>query len=125
MQSTIGYGLRGLVVVALGMDASLKLLQTQAAVEGSVPLGFAADSVLTIGLIEAACLLLFAIPRTAFIGALLITAYCGGAVATHLRLGNPLVTHVLSAVYVAVVMWLGLWLSEPRLRRLIVQGEAR
>jgi hypothetical protein len=58
-------------------------------------------------------------PRTSLLGAILVTGFLGGAVATHVRLGNPLFTHVLFGVYVGVLMWGGLLLREPRLRELV------
>ena len=61
-------------------------------------------------------LVLYVIPRTAVLGAVLFTAYFGGAVATHVSHGNPLATHVLSPVYAAILLWLGLWLRDDRVR---------
>ena len=63
--------------------------------------------------------LLYVWPRTSLLGAILVTAFLGGAVATHVRLGNPLFTHVLFGVYVGVLMWAGLVLRDPRLRTLL------
>ena len=65
------------------------------------------------------CTLLYVFPRTSVLGALLLTAFLGGAVATHVRLGNPLFSHVLFGVYVGIAMWAGLYLREPRLRALL------
>ena len=72
-----------------------------------------------IGLIELVCLVLYLVPRTAVSGALLFTGYLGGAIATHVRVGNPLLSHTLFPVYVAAVMWGGLYLRESRLAALI------
>jgi DoxX-like family len=66
-----------------------------------------------------ACAILYATPRTAVVGAILVTGYLGGAVATHVRVGNPLFTHVLFGVYVGVIVWAGIYLREPGLRTLI------
>jgi hypothetical protein len=63
--------------------------------------------------------LLYAVPRTSVLGALLITAYLGGAIATHARIGSPLFSHTLFGVYLGVMAWAGLWLREPRLRALL------
>jgi hypothetical protein len=113
----------GLVVsaiptVLLALDASLKLLRLQPAIEGTVQLGYPAHVVLPLGLIQVVCLILYVVPRTAVLGAILWTGYLGGAVATHVRIGNPLLTHVLVPVIVGAVLWLGLWLREARVRAL-------
>jgi hypothetical protein len=73
-----------------------------------------------LGGILLACTLLYAWPRTSLLGAILVTAFLGGAVATHVRLGNPLFSHVLFGVYVGVLMWGGLLLREPRLKALLL-----
>jgi hypothetical protein len=65
------------------------------------------------------CLALFAIPQTSVLGAILFTGYLGGAIATHVRIGSPLFTHVLFPIYVAVLIWGGLYAREDRLRSLI------
>ena len=70
------------------------------------------------------CTLLYVWPRTSLLGAILVTAYLGGAVATHVRLGNPLFSHVLFGVYVGVLLWGGLLLREPRLRALLLGAAA-
>jgi hypothetical protein len=109
----------GLAIAFLVFDAALKLLQVRAAIEGSATLGFSASDVLTIGLIELALLVLYVIPRTAPIGAVLWTGYLGGAIATHLRLGNPLFSHILFPIYVAILLWLPLYLRDSRVRGLV------
>ena len=74
---------------------------------------------LWIGLIELVCLGLYLLPRTSVLGALLLTGYLGGAIATHVRAGNPLLSHTLFPVYVALVLWGGLYLRETRLHALV------
>ena len=71
-----------------------------------------------LGLLLLVCTVLYLLPRTAVLGAILITGFLGGAVATHLRVGSPLFSHVLFGVYLGVLIWGGLWLREPRLRAL-------
>jgi hypothetical protein len=68
------------------------------------------------------CLLVYVIPRTAVLGAIVLTGYFGGAIATHVRVGNPLFTHVLFPIYVAALVWGGLYLREDRLRALIARS---
>ena len=66
------------------------------------------------------CVVTYLVPRVSIVGAVLLTGYLGGAVATHVRVGGPLLTHVLFPIYVAAFIWLGLWLRDVRLRRLLV-----
>ncbi len=106
-------------VLFLAFDTSLKVLRLDAAVAGTTSIGYPAESVHWIGLIELACLVLCLVPRTAIFGALLMTGYLGGAVATHVRIASPLLTHTLFPVYVAVLLWAGLYVREPRLRDLV------
>jgi hypothetical protein len=100
----------------LTFDTVLKVLRLDPAVEGTTSLGYPVDSVLWIGGIELVCLILYLVPRTAFLGAVLMTGYLGGAVATHVRISSPLLTHTVFPVYVALFLWAGLYLREPRLR---------
>jgi len=75
--------------------------------------------VLPLGMVLLACVALYAIPRTAILGAILLTGYLGGAVASNVRVGNPLFGYILFPVYVGVLLWLGLYLRDGRLRILI------
>ena len=107
-----GRFLSGLVVFLLLLDAVGKLTQHAKVIEGTVRLGYPEDLVLVIGVIELVCVLVYAVPRTAIAGAVLLTGYLGGAVATHLRIGDPLWTHVLAPVYMAMFVWTGLVLRR-------------
>ena len=109
----------GLALAFMAFDVGVKLVQAQVAVEGTVQLGFAPSLVLPLGLIQLACLILYVSPRTSPLGAALLTGYLGGAVATHVRLGNPMFTHILSPVYMAILLWGGLYLRDPRVRALL------
>ncbi|MEP7052008.1 MAG: DoxX family protein [Pseudomonadota bacterium] len=120
-----GRVLSGLSAAMLGLDASMKLFQLPAAVKGTVELGYPASVVFTLGLLQLVCLVLYLVPRTAVLGALLWTAYLGGAVATHVRVQNPLFSHVLSGVYVAIFLWGGLYLRLPQLRALLFPSKPR
>jgi len=111
--------LTGIVTLLLAFDAGIKLSGSKAAMEGTVQLGYQPHHVLIIGLIALGCLVLYVIPRTAVLGAILWTAYFGGAVATQLRLDNPLFSYILAPVYVATLMWLSLYLRDPRVRALV------
>jgi len=111
--------LSGIAVLFLAVDTVVKLVGVKEAVEGTVQLGFQPHHLLVIGLIEVVCLVLYLVPRTAPLGAVLWTGYFGGAIATHLRLDNPLFTHILSPVYVAALIWGGLYLRDARVRALL------
>jgi hypothetical protein len=115
-----GWIVSGLVIAFLLLDAVMKLIAIPQVLQAGEQIGFpGADMARGLGLLLLACTLLYLFPRTSVLGALLVTAYLGGAVATHLRLGNPLFSHVLFGVYVGVAMWAGLYLREPRLRSLL------
>jgi len=111
-----GRGVSAIISVLLAMDAGLKLFMLGPAMEGTAQLGYRSSIVFPLGVIEAVCLVLYLIPRTSILGAVLWTGYLGGAVATHVRLDNPLFTHMLSPIYVAIMLWGGLWLRDRRLR---------
>ena len=118
-RSIAGYVLTGLVALFLTFDTVMKLLQLAPAVQGTTELGYPAGTVVVIGAIELVCLVLYLIPPTSVLGALLLTGYLGGAIATHVRVGSPLPTHTLFPVYVALMVWGGLYLRESRLRALL------
>jgi len=114
-----GRVLSGLALAFLAFDTVGKLLQIAPVIEGTTELGYPAHSVLTIGLIQLACVLLYAVPRTAALGAILLTGYLGGAIATHVRVDNPLFTHILFPIYIAALVWGGLYLRDARLSVLL------
>ena len=114
-----GYILTGIAALFLTFDVAIKLVGGKAAVDGTVQLGYQPHHVLIIGLIGAVCLVLYLIPRTAPLGAVLWTGYFGGAIATQLRVDNPLFSHILFPIYVAAIVWGGLYLRDPRVRALL------
>ena len=109
----------GIAVLFLLFDAIGKLLRPVAVLEGTTQLGWPVSVILPLGIIQMICLIAYLIPRTSFLGAVLWTGYLGGAVATHVRVGNPLFSHMLFPVYIAALLWLGLWLRDRRLRTLL------
>ena len=111
-----GRAVTGIISVLLAMDAGMKVFMLGPAVEGTAQLGYPAHIVFPLGIIQVVSLVLYLIPRTSVLGAVLWTGYLGGAVATHVRLDNPLFTHTLSPIYVAIMLWGGLWLRDRRLR---------
>jgi DoxX-like protein len=114
-----GYVLTVLVALFLTFDKVIKVLKLAPAVQGATQLGYPASAVLRIGLIELVCLVLYLVPRTSVLGALLLTGYLGGPIATHVRLGSPLLSHTLFPIYVSLLLWGGLYLREIRLRELV------
>jgi hypothetical protein len=100
------------------MDAVMKLVKPAFVVEATVQLGYRESVIFGLGLVLLVCVILYVVPRTSILGALLLTGYLGGAVATNLRVGLPLFSHILFPIYVAVLLWGGLILREPRLRAL-------
>ena len=109
----------GLVTAFLLFDAVIHVLELPFAVEGTTQLGYPASSVFTIGVAELVCLLLYVVPRTSVLGAILLTGYLGGAVATHLRVGNPLLGYTFFPFYVGALLWGGLYLRNERLRAVV------
>jgi hypothetical protein len=115
-----GLVMSGLVIAFAFMDAVMKLLAVPAVLEAGSVLGLPGASMARgLGILLLACTILYAVPRTAVIGAILLTGYLGGAVATHVRVGSPLFSHVLFGVYVGVLMWGGLYLRDVAIRQLI------
>jgi len=114
----VGWMLSGLAILFLAMDAAGKLFAPELMIANSPPLGLP-DSpgfYRLVGAILAGCTLLYAVPRTAPLGAVLLTGYLGGAVLAHLRVGSPLFSHTLFGTYLGALAWAGLWLRDPRLR---------
>ncbi len=115
---TVGKGMRytGYVLTALSalfllFSASGKFLKPEGMEVNVTPLGWRMDQMTTLGIVEVACVVLYLIPQTAIFGAVLITAYLGGAVATHARIGDA----VYFPIILGIVVWLGIYLREPRL----------
>ncbi len=102
----------------LGASITPKLLGMPVAEETMAQLGWPAGYVLMIGLIELGCLLLYLYPRTSLLGAVLMMGLLGGAMATQIRAGSPLFSHILFSLYLGLFMWGGLWLRDPKIRAL-------
>ncbi|MES2508309.1 MAG: DoxX family protein [Pseudomonadota bacterium] len=111
--------LTGLVLLFLAMDITIKFMGVPEVAQAMTQLGWPVTSAVPLAVLLLACGLLYAIPRTSILGAVLLTGYLGGAIATHVRINDPLFTHTLFGVYVGVLMWLGLWLRDERLRALM------
>ena len=114
-----GWGASALAILFLAFDSLGKVLRVEPVIAGTTELGYPAGLVFTIGVLMLLCVVAYAIPGTSVLGAVLLTGYLGGAIATQLRVGNPLLSHTLFPVYVAIFVWAGLFLREPRLRPLL------
>ena len=111
----ISWIMSGLVILFMLFDSIFKFIQPPEVIEGTLSLGYSEHHIVIIGTLALISTVLYAIPRTSIIGAILLTAYFGGAIATHLRLDNPLFSHTLFPVYFAVLAWGGLWLRNKPL----------
>jgi len=114
--------LSGLVTAFLLFDVTLKLLHPPMVIEGTAKLGYPESSIGVTAILLLGSTLLYVLPRTAPLGALLLTGYLGGAVATHLRVGDPLWSHIVFPVYVGALAWIGLVLRRPWLVSLLASG---
>lgn len=114
--------LSGLTIAFLILDAVMKIVKAEVSVKSTIELGYPESVVVPIGIVLLICTLLYSIPRTAFLGAILLTAYLGGAVTTNLRVGNPLFSHVLFPVYFGAMVWGGVYLRNQRLRTIILSN---
>jgi DoxX-like protein len=114
----------GLPVAFLIFDSVIKLVKIGPVTESMAQLGYPDHLTRGIALLEICCLAIYLVPRWAALGATLLTGYLGAAVATHLRVGDPMGSHTLFPIYVATMLWAGLWLRDARVRAL-VKGGAR
>ena len=113
--------LSGLVIAFLMLDGAIKLVPWPVVTDTMDKMGYGSSETLarSLGVITIACTVLYAIPSTSILGAILLTGYLGGAMASHLRIGSPLFTHTLFGLYLGVMVWAGLWLRDRNLRTLI------
>jgi hypothetical protein len=111
----------GLVIVFLLFDGAIKLVPWPVVTETMDRMGYGSSETLarSLGLITLVCTVLYAVPPTSILGAILLTGYLGGAIASHVRIGSPLFSHVLFGFYLGLMVWGGLWLRDRRLRTLL------
>ena len=112
----LGWGLTGLFIAFMIFDGGIKLALIQPVIDSMTELGYPVEYARLLGVLGLVCTLLYAIPRTSVLGAVLLTAYLGGAVSAHVRIGSPLFSHDLFGVYMGLIAWCGIWLRNPRLR---------
>jgi hypothetical protein len=111
--------LSALPVLAMGFSATMKFLRPPAVVEGFAHFGYQENVIVILGVVEVLCALIYIVPRTSFVGAILVTGYLGGATATHVRIGDP---SFIGPVLLGVVAWGGLFLRDPRVRALVTNS---
>ena len=109
----------GIVVLFLVFDGGIKLIPLDIVIETSRQLGIPENLARTLGVLTLLGTALYAFPRTSVLGAIVLTGYIGGAIYVHVRAGSPLFTHTLFGVYLALLIWGGLYLRDPLLRALI------
>ena len=116
-----GRVMSAIVILFLIFDAVIKLIPIAPVIDSMAQLGSPATTAFArgLGVITLACALLYAWPRSAVLGAILMTGLLGGAIATHLRIGSPVFTHLLFGLYLGLLAWGGLFLRDPRLRAMI------
>jgi hypothetical protein len=115
----ISFVMSGLVVLFMLMDSIMKFVKPQEVIDGTLALGYKEAHIPIIGALGFMSTLIYIFPRTSVLGAILLTGYFGGAVATHLRLDNPLFSHILFTVYFGILIWGGLWLRNNQVRELL------
>lgn len=115
-----GRAISAFVVLFLLFDSTIKLMRLQMVLDAFKQLGYSPDLSVTIGALLLLCTVIYVIPQTSVLGAVLLTGYLGGAVATNLRIGAPLFSHILFPVYMGAMVWGGLYLREGRLRELVL-----
>jgi len=114
-----GWALSGLTIAFMLFDSLSKLALERHVVAATTAIGYPVAAIRPIGLILLACTILYAIPRTAVLGAVLLTGFMGGAVASKIRIEDPLFSSILFGVYFGVILWAGLYLRDGRVRALI------
>ena len=114
-----GYIVTAIPVLFLLLDAVGKFVRPEAVVKGTVELGYPEAVIVPLGIVLLISLIVYVVPATSVLGGILLTGYLGGAVATHVRIGNPLATHILFPVYIGILIWLGLYLRDSRIRDLL------
>jgi hypothetical protein len=117
----LGRLLSGLVIIFLLFDGAIKLVPWPVVTESMDRIGYGSSETLarSLGFITIVCTILYAVPPTSILGAILLTGYLGGAMASHLRIGSPLFTHTLFGFYLGLMVWGGLWLRDRKLRTLM------
>ena len=117
-----GWALSILAILLLLVDGFAKLIKPEPVIQATLQLGYPESTITTIGVLAIICAIIYAIPRSAFLGAILLTGFLGGAIATHFRINNPVFSHTLFPAYILLFIWLGLYLRSASLRKLLLNS---
>lgn len=118
-QVITGWIVSGSIILFMLFDAVIKFLKPAEVITTTVnELGYSEHHILIHGILALTATLLYAIPRTSILGAIFLTGHFGGAIASHLRVDNPIFSHTLFPVYVGILMWIGLWLRNKQFRNI-------
>lgn len=120
----IGWAISILISLMLMLDGVMKIIQPTEVIEATTQLGYSENSILSIGIILIVSTILYLFPRTSFLGAILLTGFLGGAVATHFRIDNPLYSQQLFPVYLGIFVWLGVALRYPTIRQIFINPKS-
>src|SRR5688500_11960380 len=113
----------GIGILFMLIDGVFKFILNEDVIKGTTELGFSTHHLPILGTLSLIATILYIVPRTEILGAILLTGYWGGAIATHVRLDNPWFTHILFPVYLGILAWGAVWVKNERLRKLILNGE--
>jgi hypothetical protein len=114
-----GRVLSGVAVLFMLFDTVIHAMKPPPVVQGFGELGFPLSAAVPLSIIELTCIVLYLIPRTSVLGAILLTGYLGGAVAVQVRIGAPLITNILAPIYIALLLWGGLYMRDERVRAIV------
>ena len=114
-----GYILSAIPALLLLSSGVAKIMKPAPVVQGFAHFGYPESLIVGIGILEFACAITYLIPRTSVLGAILVTGYLGGAIASHVRIGSPMFSHTLFGLYLGLMVWGGLWLRDRNLRSLL------
>jgi hypothetical protein len=121
----IGWILTGIIVAFMLFDGAIQLIAFDFVTQGMMEFGLPESYARPLGIVTLACTLLYAWPRTSVLGALLLTGFLGGTIATHMPRPEPLLPHIVTAMVMGAIVWGGLWLRDPQLRALLPWRRAR
>ena len=114
-----GWILSGIVIAFMAVDAGTTLLAIEPVKKATLETGYPLDLLWLIGLLSLSCLVLYAIPATCVLGAIILTGFLGGAITSHLRVAGGLTPEMMVSIIIGVLAWGGLWFRDPRLRMLL------
>jgi hypothetical protein len=121
----IGWILTGIIVAFMLFDGAIQLIAFDFVTQGMIEFGLPESYARPLGIVTLACTLLYAWPRTSVLGAVLLTGFLGGTIATHMPRPEPLLPHIVTAMVMGAIVWGGLWLRDPQLRALLPWRRAR